>query len=183
LPRPTRSEHLGNQKTRYFVAMVEIDLKWLFTTLIALWGAGLSTYQLFVKLSEQRVRLRVELHMDMLMLSAAGRVPMMSVLVKNIGLRDVFFRNHGCSLFIQGSRTALLLNEPMCDVKFPLTVKSGDAFRIDTPRAPFIKALASPGPTGFVRLRAGVCDAVGKWHYSDWFDGDVHKLRASLEGK
>ncbi|MEQ1760407.1 MAG: hypothetical protein ABL986_19005 [Vicinamibacterales bacterium] len=163
--------------------MITIDLKWLFTTLIALWGAGLSTWQFFERRKDKLARIRVFFNPISMLSIQPGNptVPILFIKAKNIGLVDVHFKPTNAEVEVAGMDTHFLLSYPDSDVTFPATLKAGDAFTTFTPRKALADAIAVPFQqlnlrTKHLRLRANVWDAVGNIYSSDWVDTDLDTI-------
>jgi hypothetical protein len=154
------------------------DFKWAFTTLIAVYGAGLATYQAWLRYLERYPKVRVTFHpTGMIALTpGVGSVDIVWVHLANVGFVDVFFRGTNCEVEIQGRTTRFILNQLQCDAAFPTALKPGDGFTITQTTGDFWEDLSKGNGSGFIRIRANVWDAVHTTHSSPWRDLDLRKL-------
>jgi hypothetical protein len=151
-----------------------IDGKWLTTTIIAVYAAGLSTYNAIQKWRESRVAIKVRLYKDYVM--AGGVTPdnrsYMMIVVQNHGFRDVDFHGMG-SIEVKGVKQHFLIPKPITDTTFPHTLKPNSSYKLVSIQDALIDQLKKDQHTGKRRIRAEIWDALGRLHKSDWLDLDV----------
>jgi hypothetical protein len=106
-----------------------VDWKWVFTTLLAAWGACLSTYQAWTKRRETKTDVRVSLNLNVV--RAGGRSHgerFIRIDVRNHGFRPVTFAQSCSCLEVDGLDRKLALPIPITQTTFPVTLASGQAF-------------------------------------------------------
>jgi hypothetical protein len=148
-----------------------MDLKWIITTIIAVWGAGLSTYQFVMKLRERvpRVSVILRVRMEVLDEVTQERFDAFSIDVRNVGDRDVFFRDGSPSLEIGGLDEQFVLGGMSSNVRFPTTLRPNDGFRMFDDRDRLIELVRENlGNAPYAQVRANVHDSGGNVYRSEF---------------
>ena len=88
-----------------------------------------------------------------------GKVPQFQIWIENHGRCDILFNSNSVSVGIEGSDTALLVVDPVSNVKFPHTLKPGGSFYFMKEREPLGVS---------VNIRGMLHDAILRPFYSAW---------------
>src|ERR1700674_826024 len=104
------------------------DVRWIFTTLLALYGAGLSTYEKWARHRELEPNIKVLLYPSEGFGAPGPPERFLAIHVKNTGQPDVIFHDNSRSLLVKTKDTRLAVYMAPINAKFPVTLKHGDAF-------------------------------------------------------
>jgi len=131
----------------------------------------LATYREIVSRGQWTPKLTVRLSMSIVAIYPEGTVPQFQIWIENHGRCDLLFNSNSVSIGMQGSDTALLVVDPVSNVKFPHTLKPGGSFYFMKERGPLLEALRRmPGAGASVAIRGVIWDAISRPFYSEWQD-------------
>jgi hypothetical protein len=122
-----------------------IDLKWVGTFLLALYGASLATYREVMACLERRAVVKVRLSLDIVMIGNGTTIPQTQIWVENHGRTDIIFNSNSVSIETKGYDKFLLMMDPLSNVQFPHTLKPGGSLYLMRDRKPFAEALEKTG--------------------------------------
>jgi hypothetical protein len=144
------------------------DPRWIVTTLIAIWGASLSTFSFFRSRRNEHVRLRVAFG-PAVTEQRTQRVVLYGVFVHNVGVQLAHLPTFPASLQFKGSDTFAHFQPPEEHVGTPRTLAAGDSFTAFLSRADFHRLVKRhKGEVTEVRVRARVQDSVDRTFVSRW---------------
>lgn len=146
----------------------QIDWKWVFTTMLAVYAAVLSTYREVQARKQWRARLKVQLNLNVLALLPGGPTPQVQIWVENHGRGDVLFNSPSVSIGVKGYGQTLVLLDPVCNVTFPHTLKPGGSFYVMQDRSALAEGLHKMGTANPAKIRALARDAIDRPFYSAW---------------
>lgn len=150
-----------------------MDWKWFWTSLVALYGAALSTWREVQARRDKAPNVAVRLYPQMVIGGLpGGSKDAVQVKVENHGPVPVTFESNCCSLMTdkEGAPLLLLWDIPYVSVKFPHTVAHGASFAMTSHRAELAAHLAGDAFKGATRYRAVVSDSIGRQFKSAWFE-------------
>lgn len=148
------------------------DTRWIVTTIIALWGAGLATYREFVSMRPV-ARVRLSRGVVLMPMFVAGEEPLredsFTVLIENRGKADLTFGRECCSVEIRNDDVIGVGEVRSSQPNLPAMIGPGQSISITIGAAVFLdymkrqKALKPP-----YNVRALVSDAIGRQFKSKW---------------
>lgn len=152
------------------------DTRWLVTTLLALWGAGLATYHQVSLYLAKRPRVRVLLLKAVIPASPVTQlgenrelVPALSIVIKNYGQLDMTFEQLCCELEVKGSTKGTVLVKPrLADPQLPATIKHGQNIKMVATLSGLADALKELSPSPRPQVRVSAKDAIGRRFRSKW---------------
>jgi len=147
-----------------------IDWKWVVTTALALYAAGISTFREYTNWRLWHPRIKVKLELGILAIYGPGdTAEQIQVWVENHGRTDILFNQGQLALTVKGSGQTLLSLDPVLSVAFPHTLKPGGSFHMMTDKVEMIRSVteAYPGHES-VQVRAVAYDAIGRTFRSKW---------------
>lgn len=148
------------------------------TALVAVYGAGLSTWTFYHNRARTRIRLNIEIAMGFLPVMGSGLGPTNLILeVSNPGHRAVTVQPP--SILLPDGRQVVFMN-PNSEVEFPFELREGKNCHSWTPLRDLAIQIGDAGLSGTVDLVASVKDLVGnefkskKWplDVDDWSTRD-----------
>jgi hypothetical protein len=152
------------------------DGRWLVTTAIALWGAGLSTYREWTTRSQRIADVGVSF-------STEGFAPasslglddsteqhqVVSVSVTNRGHVDTTFNPQCCRFEFAGFDGGAVLVPNLSEPRLPTTLKHGQGLRLVQAAYEFkLQAYGVTDAAGQFSARCCVTDAIGRSFFSPW---------------
>jgi hypothetical protein len=147
----------------------QVDKKWLFTTLLALYGAVLSTYREISARWAKKAKAKIYYSTSWMMIDGAGsQTPYVHVRIMNTGQTDLHFSETCTAVGVKRQKTTYMIYKPLSDVTFPYTLKPGAAFYIGGKKDALTEALKTAGRSGKVKTRAVVFDSIGRQFTSKW---------------
>lgn len=148
-----------------------MDWKWFWTSLVALYGAVLSTWREILARREKVPSVVVRLYTRMVVGGLPeGSKDAIQVRVENHGSLPLTFESNCCSLATDKEGAPLLLfwDTPFVSVKFPHTLAPGTSFTLTQYRDELARTLAEGRFEGATRVRVIVTDPIGRQFKSDW---------------
>lgn len=142
----------------------------LITIAVALYGAGLSTYNALAARAQKRRIVKVKLSNGMLTLASGLSDLMIFIEASNPGHRAVTINIPGILL---PNKQTVVFPEPTGNVSFPHILEEGQSCMIWTDARMLAKELAGHDLTGKVKLRGFCYDAIGTQYLSDKWVFDV----------
>ena len=154
------------------------DTRWLITTLLAVWGAGLSTYHLLSLHLAKKPRIRVLLSKALIpsvpvtqLRGEPELVPAVSILIKNHGRVDVRFEPLCCELQVKGSQKGrIVVNARHIDPQLPATINHGQNIKMVTKVSDLEQAIKELSSSRHREVRAIAIDAIGRCFTSKWME-------------
>lgn len=148
--------------------MEQTGLDWskIILTLVAVYGAVLSTYNLIVSRKEKQRQLSVKMSSGLLTYgpnNIPGEEAMLFITVANPGNRTVKINIPRIKL---PDNKTVIFPTPQSDVTFPYELTEGDSCRIWIEMKLLAKQLIETGYSGSVKLTAEVDDATGRTYKS-----------------
>ena len=154
------------------------DTRWLITTLLAVWGAGLSTYHVLSLHLAKKPRIRVLLRkafIPAVPVTQLGRdpevVPAVSILIENHGQVDMMFAPLCCELQVKGPRKSrIVVNARHVDPQLPATISYGRNIMMVTKVSDLSKNLKELSSSRHRKVRATAIDTIGRRFSSKWME-------------
>lgn len=142
------------------------------TTVLAVWGAGLSTY---LQLTQRKPRARVHLQhalVPALPMVVFGRdreiADALSLTLENYGQVDLTFDPLCCEFQVNGYKSTIVLRPRIIDPSLPATIKHGQRLKVITLKDELISAFTAMNVSRPAHIRASVKDAIGREFRSRW---------------
>lgn len=140
------------------------------TLVIAVWGAGLSTYKVLSDYRTSKRTLKVEVTNGFISQGNEVSPPILNISAINIGFRDVTLNSVGF-LLPDGRKTIMM--EQNTAVRFPYTLTEGNQCTVWKFRSKMAEELKKNGFLGKVELRGYYQSATGDYFKSKPFKFDI----------
>ena len=152
------------------------DTRWLITTLLALWGAGLATHHRLSLYLTKRPRIRVLLLKAMIPESSVAQlgenrelVPAISIVIKNYGHVDMTFEPLCCELEVKGlNESRIVINAGLVEPRLPATIKHGQSIKMVARVSGLEGAIKELSSDRRRKVRVSAKDAIGRRFCSKW---------------
>jgi hypothetical protein len=151
------------------------DLRWIFTTLLAMYGAGLSTWEKWSKHLDQKPKVTVMLYPSIGVIFAGPPQKFLAIHVMNVGRLDVIFHDNSRSFAVKGLETRLGIYTKPINASLPVTLKHGDSFTTHFPLADAREFLSRAAVDGKVEVKACAHDAIQREYCSNWITVDLNE--------
>lgn len=147
-----------------------MDWKWILTTILASYGAILSTARELAARRDKQINLKVNLRFDAATMAGDGTPPdsHLQVSVENHGGVNLIFNSNVVSLNIDGYRPYTAIMNSISDVKFPCVLSPGMSFYLIKEMKLFLPDLKTKNLGNTMKVRAMVQDAINRSYYSEW---------------
>ncbi len=146
-----------------------IDLKWILTAAVALYGAVLATYREIAARREKTPDVRIKFFTTMMILDQGTSTPHVQLRINNHGRVEMSFDSNCASIQVKGLDTHFLLWQPITDVRsWPTKLTHGQSFYMSAATKPLRDAFADKGLVADTKIRAVVNDAIGRRFFSAW---------------
>lgn len=154
------------------------DSRWLITTILALWGAGLATYHHVSLQLAKRPRIRVLLNKATILAGPVilpgedtELVPAISILIKNYGHIDMTFERLCCDLEVKGvSESRVVLKPRIVAPTLPATIKHGQNIKMVAAVSSVEEAIKELSSDRRRKVRVSAKDAIGRRFCSSWME-------------
>jgi len=149
--------------------MGTIEWPTIVTAVVAVYGAGLSTYNLIAKIKSEKRKVTVELKWGLIGF-ADKTIPILALHAVNPGEKTVTLTQ--CHLELPNKKQLIITNS-QGTIKLPHDLEKGKGGEIYFPIKEVVQALIREGYTKDIELKAVFRDALGNEYKSRPFKGDV----------
>ncbi|MGH9515393.1 MAG: hypothetical protein ACRD3P_06910 [Terriglobales bacterium] len=149
---------------------VQVDLQWVLTTAVALYGAGLSTYNVYVARKQSKRQINVKISYGCLTFGPTLGEDMIMITAANVGHRPITLDSVG--LRLPNGRSLINIQQEG-SVPLPHPLKEGTSVTHWMPVTGVKESIRRGGTSGKVKLLAFYNDAVGVTHKSKPFSLEV----------
>jgi hypothetical protein len=136
-----------------------MDLTAIITAIVAIYGAGLSTYILIKNSKENKRQLTINLEKGFYTSGQGVSTPMLIISIANPGNRAVTIDSPYIEL---PDRTTLIWPNPLSDVRFPYHLEEGQRCHVRAKMEEVKGELVKNGHSATVKLTAKIRDRTGK---------------------
>lgn len=139
----------------------------IITAIVAVYGAGISTYTLVSNNKEKKRQIKVSLSIGYIVDRGNGDDPMLIITVTNPGFRTVTI-NTPEILLPDGKK--MFFPDPLSNVTFPFELHEGKNCMLWTKRQDLLEELIRAQYSGTIKIKGACRDATDKVYISKSFD-------------
>lgn len=145
---------------------MEVELKWILTSVVAAWGAGLATYQTYLKWRERRVRVRVLVAMPHVAVYDGKPDNYIFVYVQNHGEVEVTFVQDPVVEIRSGG--SYFLSDWRSECELPHALKPLSSITLRATYKSLTQMMEATDVSRNAQARVVVTDVIGRRYESRW---------------